>query len=861
MNKKKHIIFIFVLFSIISFSFIALNSQIPDKTSEINPSDPQYQFGIFSFMKLNSQNPDTPFSPTPPGQFENFTWGVDEGDIIAYKEEVIINDSVWFCVPRIFNISDIGYFDFSTIEDQYDTIYTFGLGYPGDVWRYAVKVTELYYNYTTKSFSPLPKIIGDVIYPSPELKFEISNPGPFYFSTLNFTEQYFKVISYMNFTSPLTYGCPPPFIPLDDDDLELQWYLNTAAPWLGTMLEMELGAKLTDHNPSNNTATVTRNLLQNPFNFDPDPDEYIEFEYYDNGTCKNMVQYTTKFGRLPAGTYFNWTRIHDLNELNLVDEVDWGVDVNDSFYIGMDGHDYKINITNIVNTTFTTFDRFQICQEVQANLSLWNETTEQWELYGENMVIGRANEFSPLLTLPEPGREALIDVGITLPEDSIIPLVVPKNAESHLLAYTYYQVISFYNFEYGDFGIAGDLNYSIIFNEKGFKLTDLDTFGYESSNYFDNGTIEFLYRKIRESILEIEDLVVYYKNFTQLSIGPNSIKINKITENEIDINITLNINVTSDIEVRSAAPNENPMDKPVIEPLIFIDFVLSNKSAINKSQEYPISIEIKYDINKYYPVEVYYFNTSTTEPAEQIWQWIEAIDDGKGNISIYLNHSSLLALAPEPDWDPPLYNQFNDFSTPFSYDVNATYDSLLNIKSYWIDDTSNFSIGADDGVITNATVLSAGVYWLDIGLEYQNGHTLNGTIRITPEPEWDPPLDNQIVKYGTPFSYDVNATYDSPEDVESYWIDDTSNFSIDANGVITNAIELPAGVYWLKIRINYKNGYTLEETISVTVKKEGKKLFFLPPPTPEEIIPGYDLLFVFLAIGISIILVQYHKKK
>jgi hypothetical protein len=65
---------------------------------------------------------------------------------------------------------------------------------------------------------------------------------------------------------------------------------------------------------------------------------------------------------------------------------------------------------------------------------------------------------------------------------------------------------------------------------------------------------------------------------------------------------------------------------------------------------------------------------------------------------------------------------------------------------------------------------------------------------------WTETPANQLNEFGQPFSYDVNAT--TPYSVDQWWINDTSQFTINTNGVITNTTALPLGQHGLQIWVN-----------------------------------------------------------
>ena len=69
---------------------------------------------------------------------------------------------------------------------------------------------------------------------------------------------------------------------------------------------------------------------------------------------------------------------------------------------------------------------------------------------------------------------------------------------------------------------------------------------------------------------------------------------------------------------------------------------------------------------------------------------------------------------------------------------------------------------------------------------------------------------------GETFNYDVNAS--DNDVVESYIINDTINFQVDAtNGFITNALDLAVGIYNLEIIAEDPSGNNLTAIIKITV--------------------------------------------
>ncbi|MBD3254502.1 MAG: hypothetical protein GF383_05385 [Candidatus Lokiarchaeota archaeon] len=216
------------------------------------------------------------------------------------------------------------------------------------------------------------------------------------------------------------------------------------------------------------------------------------------------------------------------------------------------------------------------------------------------------------------------------------------------------------------------------------------------------------------------------------------------------------------------------------------------------------------------------------------WLQITAYDPYNNNISAIINMTVLDISAPT--WDEIPKNQLLESGAEFIYDINASDNS--GISFYWINDTINFSI-AVNGSISNESALEVGVYWLEIRAcdPYNNNVTkiINITIEPSTPPEWDETIKDQFLEYGSNFFYDVNAT--DLSGIDFYWINDTINFTVDTDGVITNKSVLFIGVYWLEIRAcdNYNNNATA--IINVTVQDT------TPPEWVEPIDTSQNLEF------------------
>ncbi|MFX1483966.1 MAG: hypothetical protein ACFFCP_12365 [Promethearchaeota archaeon] len=104
-------------------------------------------------------------------------------------------------------------------------------------------------------------------------------------------------------------------------------------------------------------------------------------------------------------------------------------------------------------------------------------------------------------------------------------------------------------------------------------------------------------------------------------------------------------------------------------------------------------------------------------------------------------------------------------------------------------------------------------------------------------PEWAPAPVDQMIDYGTDFRYDLNATDFSG--LGTWSINDTTNFAIDSNGVVTNVVDLEVARYTLNVSVSDSQGYARSAVFDVVVRQ----LF------------GSDLTLYLLAGGAGVVIV------
>ena len=82
-------------------------------------------------------------------------------------------------------------------------------------------------------------------------------------------------------------------------------------------------------------------------------------------------------------------------------------------------------------------------------------------------------------------------------------------------------------------------------------------------------------------------------------------------------------------------------------------------------------------------------------------------------------------------------------------------------------------------------------------------------------PTWDQVIADQVVEFGAPFFYDLDAS--DPAGIDTWWLNDTTHFAIDATGAITNALTLGVSTYGVQVWVNDTLNNVQTATFTVTV--------------------------------------------
>jgi parallel beta-helix repeat protein len=169
-----------------------------------------------------------------------------------------------------------------------------------------------------------------------------------------------------------------------------------------------------------------------------------------------------------------------------------------------------------------------------------------------------------------------------------------------------------------------------------------------------------------------------------------------------------------------------------------------------------------------------------------------------------------------------------DLGESFRYDLNAT--AYAGIDYWWLNDTAFFDID-QSGIITNTTFLPLGVFVLHIMVNDTIGYSLSGVFTVTIEdespPTWSELPTDQIIGYEEFLHYDLNAT--DMSGLQTWWLNDTTRFAINENGLVTIVSLLSVGTYGIHVWVNDTCDNVLDGEFRVMVIDTVPPSWTLPP--------------------------------
>ncbi|MFW9849043.1 MAG: hypothetical protein ACFFF4_07880, partial [Candidatus Thorarchaeota archaeon] len=203
---------------------------------------------------------------------------------------------------------------------------------------------------------------------------------------------------------------------------------------------------------------------------------------------------------------------------------------------------------------------------------------------------------------------------------------------------------------------------------------------------------------------------------------------------------------------------------------------------------------------------------------------------GSGSYDVWL------AKVQPVQWVEIPENQVIEYEQGINYDFTVLIAPSVSLNTYSLNDTTDFMLSDRSGnfTLTNKSVTDVGEYNLQLWVDDSNGEFLNITFQISVEPSMAPvykesPTD-QIAEFGLPFSYKLNAT--DTAGIDTWWLNDTSRFSVNSEGSITNATKLMIGVYGIHLIVTDIIGNSRLSDFDISVMDTTPPLWL---NTPEDV--------------------------
>ncbi|MHA3964464.1 MAG: right-handed parallel beta-helix repeat-containing protein [Candidatus Thorarchaeota archaeon SMTZ1-45] len=218
-----------------------------------------------------------------------------------------------------------------------------------------------------------------------------------------------------------------------------------------------------------------------------------------------------------------------------------------------------------------------------------------------------------------------------------------------------------------------------------------------------------------------------------------------------------------------------------------------------------------------------------------------------------------------PGWLTIPIDQVIVYGEMFDYQVMVVDPS--GIDHWELNDTAHFAITESYYVegstarITSSSDLAIGQYVLIIDVFDTYGNMLSTIITITVEPseldtippEWVTLRIYQTIEVGEPLQMQLEAW--DYEGIDHWWLNDTTHFMLDGQGVIRNATVLNPGIYRLEVRAydpydNYCSAGLVVTVLEAPMTKSTTST--TTPPTISAILEEVDsVMMLVLGAGIG----------
>ncbi|MDO8517126.1 MAG: hypothetical protein Q7S33_03280 [Nanoarchaeota archaeon] len=181
-----------------------------------------------------------------------------------------------------------------------------------------------------------------------------------------------------------------------------------------------------------------------------------------------------------------------------------------------------------------------------------------------------------------------------------------------------------------------------------------------------------------------------------------------------------------------------------------------------------------------------------------------------------------------------------------NYDIDA--QGSTPVSCFSVNDTINFNMDCN-GILTNKVALNEGTYWVEISVNDSVNNVSISAISISVAAPFVNTksnftnLENKII-YTNTISYDINA--EDIEGVSCFSVNDTTNFNIDCNGILTNKVAL-SGIYWITVStLDNLNDTTTSSEFSISVETDSTvPVISLVAPTDSYVTTSNSVTFQY----------------
>ena len=286
-------------------------------------------------------------------------------------------------------------------------------------------------------------------------------------------------------------------------------------------------------------------------------------------------------------------------------------------------------------------------------------------------------------------------------------------------------------------------------------------------------------------------------SFEYLTITINDTS-NLETSTEIYVNIT---NYSTYVD--SIAPYFTDLANVTVEYNDTIGVLMNGSDNVGVSC-WNLNDTSKYTIN----CSGYLTNSSELVPS---FEWLNiSINDTSNNLNysiIYVNitNYSIYADTEDPSWTG-LVNITEDYNNTIGVLFNAT-DNVA-VDNFYLNDSTKFTVNKT-GYFTNSSLQEVGIYYLTMYVNDTSNNTISGlfwvnitnsSVFIDTEAPTFTSLENITKEYND--TIDTHFTASDNVGVSCWNLNDTSKYTINCTGDITNSTALTVGFNYLNVSVN-----------------------------------------------------------